>query len=554
MGVKFRQLLKKIWLRFALTLLQKSTFDSFTLYVNPVLKADEVETFHNLFQSAMAHIKDISPLIYQRVCRDLPRIAYVKMGRNCYIPEAKAFFIDTVGKKTTRMFASEIVHEAAHAFVLERGIPHQGLEERHERFAVNRQFAFLKKSVLADNSLSAAQKHDEIELYQAAMVRSFKTRWWDNTGGQGQRTVGRIFQRADQHLPPGGNSWDRKILAFIERVSIKRLRRKRKDGLEKEYYRNGQLKSEINYRGGLEEGPSYWYRKDGSLEVEFNYRQGKLHEITKWYDEAGNLSEVETYQNGVVHGTRKIYSHGLLSVELPYVDGLITGTVSYFHDNGECSAKISTNDGIFNGPAEYFNLQGACIKKGTFAQGELEGGVEQYYYTGELRSRSFYKAGKIFGEYRMYYQSGPLYYECTFDHDIIAGEATTFLEDGSIWYREIYDGGLSISRERGPKLPAPVDGVNLLFYLSGALLAEERFLKGNLHGKTSIYYQKGILQRESHYNNGKREGNQTTYYENGLVETEMMCHDDQYDGFYRVYAENGALIRTEIYQNGRKVE
>lgn len=55
----------------------------------------------------------------------------------------------------------------------------------------------------------------------------------------------------------------------------------------KEYYSNGILKSEFNYKNGKEEVLAKYYREDGTLESEINYKNDVPDGYSFWYHEDG---------------------------------------------------------------------------------------------------------------------------------------------------------------------------------------------------------------------------------------------------------------------------
>ena len=55
------------------------------------------------------------------------------------------------------------------------------------------------------------------------------------------------------------------------------------------YWKNGQLKSEVNYVGYVREGISKKYHENGQLRSEVNYINGLREGISKKYHENGQL-------------------------------------------------------------------------------------------------------------------------------------------------------------------------------------------------------------------------------------------------------------------------
>ena len=70
-------------------------------------------------------------------------------------------------------------------------------------------------------------------------------------------------------------------------------------GNSKEYYPNGNIKSDINYWYGMRNGKySYWW-ENGNLKIETNYFKNLIHENYKEYDANGNIIEKDYYIKGV---------------------------------------------------------------------------------------------------------------------------------------------------------------------------------------------------------------------------------------------------------------
>jgi antitoxin component YwqK of YwqJK toxin-antitoxin module len=70
------------------------------------------------------------------------------------------------------------------------------------------------------------------------------------------------------------------------------------DGLRKEYYPDGKLKSEINYRQAARDGMCRLYYENGQVQAAGNYRDGLQEGPWKMYDENGTLRSEETYMRG----------------------------------------------------------------------------------------------------------------------------------------------------------------------------------------------------------------------------------------------------------------
>lgn len=61
------------------------------------------------------------------------------------------------------------------------------------------------------------------------------------------------------------------------------------EDIEREYYKNGQVKSEWSYKKGVLDGPYKAYYESGRLKAETVFKNGKIDAAAKEYDEEGRL-------------------------------------------------------------------------------------------------------------------------------------------------------------------------------------------------------------------------------------------------------------------------
>lgn len=59
------------------------------------------------------------------------------------------------------------------------------------------------------------------------------------------------------------------------------------EDIEREYYKNGQVKAEWSYKKGVVDGPYKSYYENGRLKSEVIFRNGKIDSEVKEYDEEG---------------------------------------------------------------------------------------------------------------------------------------------------------------------------------------------------------------------------------------------------------------------------
>ena len=69
--------------------------------------------------------------------------------------------------------------------------------------------------------------------------------------------------------------------------------------IQRQYYRNGQLREEVPLRKGRRHGTVRTWHKNGALASEEPYRAGLLHGVCRQWDETGKL--LGKYR--LIHGT-----------------------------------------------------------------------------------------------------------------------------------------------------------------------------------------------------------------------------------------------------------
>jgi len=108
------------------------------------------------------------------------------------------------------------------------------------------------------------------------------------------------------------------------------------EAISKEYYKDGQIKSEGLCENGKLNGISKFYYESGELKSEMNYINGKLEGESKSYYKNGVLKSVENYKNGKLDGLASYYRK----------DGPFDKFI-YYKDGGTQQGKLRSNPGIY---------------------------------------------------------------------------------------------------------------------------------------------------------------------------------------------------------------
>lgn len=103
---------------------------------------------------------------------------------------------------------------------------------------------------------------------------------------------------------------------------IQPIPKKLKNGIEKKYYEDGSLLSEVIYVHGKKEGLAKNFSQSGKVLVEIQFKKDLKEGVAKKYYPTGRLERETEYQEGKKSGDRKSY----------FKNGNISSTRSYLND------------------------------------------------------------------------------------------------------------------------------------------------------------------------------------------------------------------------------
>jgi antitoxin component YwqK of YwqJK toxin-antitoxin module len=107
------------------------------------------------------------------------------------------------------------------------------------------------------------------------------------------------------------------------------------------YYRNGRIHTEIRYWGRELHGYFRTWHFNSQLAEEYYYRHGLMHGANRQWDEKGCLLGTFTMKHG-------------------------TGTQRYWHENGQLSMEMDTVGGEFHGRLRMWLMDGTLIEENFF--------------------------------------------------------------------------------------------------------------------------------------------------------------------------------------------
>ena len=325
-----------------------------------------------------------------------------------------------------------------------------------------------------------------------------------------------------------------------------------KQGLWKEFFDNGQVKTECNYLDDKPNGYCKEYALNGSLNNASKYQNGKMVEnppelakldVQNYYYDNGVVKSTGTYKNGIPEGTVKEFNQEGKPVDAKiYKDGILIGEGlldsankeqgpwKEFHSNGQLKSQGEYKNGKKIGDWKFFHPNGKSEQAGKYdKKGRAQGQWKWYYESGNLLREENYLNNKQDGSMTEYEDS---------THKIITkGEYLDGQQEG-MWVYEITD-----YKEVGKYKSDRRDSVWKHFYIpSNKLKFIGNYIDGNPDGKHIYYYPNGEVQIEGKYIAGSKDGDWKYFDELGVQYLMITYKDDveiKYDG-----------IRIKLFEKG----
>ena len=140
--------------------------------------------------------------------------------------------------------------------------------------------------------------------------------------------------------------------------------------VKKDYWENGNLKSELRYENDKLNGLCTWYLMNGKPQMEVTYKDNKMDGMLRRWHENGNLMEESWYKDGAQDSVSRIYSlKGILVGETHYVDGVLNGEVKRWYETGQVFQEGQYVDGMMDGNWMVFYSDGSLASKADFDKG-----------------------------------------------------------------------------------------------------------------------------------------------------------------------------------------
>ena len=333
-------------------------------------------------------------------------------------------------------------------------------------------------------------------------------------------------------------------------VSRERVNRTDAKGLKqgewKEFYPNGNKKSEKTFKEDLLNGYYKEYDNRGRLVLTMLYENGSIVkssvedapdiEIVNKYDSEGKLIYSGPYRNKIPVGIHRDYSK----------DGKITNAYIY-NDNGLLlSEGIVDEAGNRNGKWKDLFQDGKAQAEGQFIDNRRAGAWKFYNTAGKVEQTVSFNSGRPDGLWKWYYEKGQLLREEEYFQGRRDGSCSEFSETGELITEGQYlDGERNGDwkyksgdyTEEGKYITGLKDGTWKGYYSDGKVKFKGGFVQGNPDGEHKYYYENGKVKEEQHFEMGIRQKTWKKFDEEGIPVLVIVYKDDVETGI------NGVRIK-----------
>lgn len=283
------------------------------------------------------------------------------------------------------------------------------------------------------------------------------------------------------------------------------------DGSYKEFYENGNLKVEGNFKEGKQHGSYKKYYSNGEIHIKGSYKDGELDGVRKTYYKNGELEKKEKYKAGKLHGSFKSY-----------------------YENGELNVKTSYTNDTLDGDYEKYDDKGQLRIDASLKKGLLTGSYKEYYSNGKSKIETEFKDGQMVdGQYRSYYDNGKKKVFSTIKNEALNGPFEAYSKNGTLMAKGEFENGQFVHKEfftdsrDGQKYPITTIG-------------NQTWMASNLNYKMQ---HSGCLSQE---NNGVCENNLRTYTRSDAVKA---CPDG-----WRLPSEDDFTKLLKFVQDGNNLD
>ena len=405
--------------------------------------------------------------------------------------------------------------------------------------------------------------------------------------------------------------YSNKELAYIKEGKLTENLDVLANGKYTEYYKNGKIKIQGNYKEGRRNGEFKTFLKNSKSAGSVIYKDGKIIKSTliKSMKDNASFSPIsyvnydldtsysigkvdfpnkllKTYymynKKGVLNGDSiKYYEEGNIQSIVPYKNNLVEGLIIRYYENGNIKEEVNYKNDKMNDEAKSYDENGKLngrtifkddikleeevhkeneILKNTFKNGEV---VKQDICSpnGTLKERRVLNGNEM--EYSTFYENGNVKQKILTKDKVIIKEQL-YARNGNIMLNSFFSTDGKPIKEVFEYYPdgklfrkistmdEMANGDTLEYYPNGNIKKKAFFKNDKQEGEYTVYYESGVIMQKVLYKNGVRNGEAIAYYENGNIEQKAYFVNGKKEKEHLYYDEKGNLTKTEIYKNGIK--
>jgi len=190
----------------------------------------------------------------------------------------------------------------------------------------------------------------------------------------------------------------------------------KKQGAWKDFYPDGKLKTNGQYKNNYRTGKWKFLRRNGKVEQTGIYNLGRPHGLWLWYYEDGSPLREEEFFNGREDGILIEYSiDGSIITKGDFVEGEREG--EWYYREGDHIEVGNFITGLRNGRWKYFYNDSTLKFDGYYIQGNADGRHKLFYQNGILKEERYYVMGIKEKSWKKYDEAGNLRITISYKND-----------------------------------------------------------------------------------------------------------------------------------------
>ena len=191
----------------------------------------------------------------------------------------------------------------------------------------------------------------------------------------------------------------------------------RRQGSWRDFYLNGQLRYEGQFKNDKCKGEFRYYDQEGRLKATNTFDKSGEKALNKTYSPNGKLIATGYYLNQQKEGEWRYFDKetGRLRLVEDNKAGKVEGWSRLYNpDNGNLAEEMQYVNGIPEGVCRKFSDMGVLLMECHYHDGQLEGSVKTYYPSSALKEEGQYAHGVKTGEWKTYNEDGDVILEESF--------------------------------------------------------------------------------------------------------------------------------------------